>query len=203
MKTKFFTFINPFLTTIDNGSFFRTPFKRLYQLIALLSLVSPLYILTIIIKIMHDPYVTFSQIIFFVLIWILYAIICWFSFQLWWNRADKLEQYYQKGDDFVATPILSHFIQTLGEWLGILIGLFGFIVNLAAVIFLSDTDKEILSNMPFPTFMNGSISSTLGMLILGFLIIVVTRFLAEQSRAIVAIANNTKKEQNIDINKTE
>lgn len=45
MKNKFFTFIKPYLSVIDNGKFFRKPFSWLYVIIAIVSLLAPAYLI--------------------------------------------------------------------------------------------------------------------------------------------------------------
>ena len=45
MKNKFFTFLDPALALIDNGAFFRKPFRWLYTLLAVLNLLVPIAIL--------------------------------------------------------------------------------------------------------------------------------------------------------------
>lgn len=94
---------------------------------------------------------SFKLILAFILIWIIVAGLGWISFQLWWDRKDKVSTSSDEKDQFVATPVFSHFIQTMGEWLCVWIG------------------------------------------IGGCLILVFTRFLAEQFRALASIANNTRK----------
>jgi hypothetical protein len=42
MKSKFFTFIQPYLSYIDSGDFFRKPFGWLYMIFAVGNLLTPL-----------------------------------------------------------------------------------------------------------------------------------------------------------------
>ncbi|MFZ4724747.1 MAG: hypothetical protein ACOYMD_04810 [Paludibacter sp.] len=45
MKDKFKSFVKPYLSILDNGVFFRKPFSWLYILIAVLSLIAPVYLM--------------------------------------------------------------------------------------------------------------------------------------------------------------
>ena len=45
MENKFFTFLDPILKLIDDGAFFRKPFRWLYMLLAALNLLVPIGVL--------------------------------------------------------------------------------------------------------------------------------------------------------------
>lgn len=189
MENKFMTFIKPFLLHIDNGSFFRVPFEWLYKIISILNLVFPIYVLYKSIDLnLFDMKAKFVFV--FILCWLLIAFTCWVNFQLWWNRSSKVAQSSGQGDDFVATPVFAHFVQTSGEWLGTTIGIIGFGVSLLAMIILGDEAYIIDSLLDLP-FLGGGIETVIILPITGFLIIVFFRFLAEQFRALASIANNT------------
>lgn len=132
-------------------------------------------------------------IVVFILIWLIMAFAGWISFQLWWDRRTKILTTSKQDDDFVATPVFSHFIQTFGEWAGTWIGIVGFGFALISTIFLGERGGAGLSNQIGVGVLESGILAIILMPIYGFLIIVVTRFLAEQFRALASIANNTKK----------
>lgn len=183
------TFIKPFLLQIDNGHFFRVPFEWLYKIISILNLALPIYVLYKSIDLyIFDMRAKF--VIAFILCWLLIAFTCWVNFQLWWNRSSKVAQSFSQGDDFVATPVFAHFVQTSGEWLGTTIGIIGFGVSLIAKIILGD-ESFIIDNLLDLPFIGGGIETIIILPITGFLIIVFFRFSAEQFRALASIANNT------------
>lgn len=191
MKNKFFTFIDPYLSVIDTGKFFRRPFAWLYSVIALLNLIIPFYLLYVAIdnRIFKAP----GKFVFvFILVWLTIVLASWISFQIWWDRKDKVNLSSSIGDDFIATPVFSHFIQTMGEWIGTWIGLVGFVFALVATVFLGKEGYQLGRQLGLG-FLNIGFLSIILMPIYGFLIIIVSRFLAESFRALVAIANNTKK----------
>jgi len=194
MNNKFFTFISPYLSFIDKGHLFRKPFSWLYVLMAIINLLLPLFILyQAIDNGIFDS--EFKIIITFLLVWLVIAFAGWVSFQLWWNRKTKITFSSDENAEFVATPAFSHLIQTLGEWLGTWIGLVGFSIALLTTIILGEEGRYLIYQLEIPMgeyFSSGWIA-VFFMPIYGFLIIVLSRFLSEQIKALSAIANNTKK----------
>jgi hypothetical protein len=191
MDNKFFTFIKPYLSFIDNGHLYRKPFSWLYVILAVINLLLPIYVFYQAIKnqVFDSPA---KYVIVFLLVWIIIAFASWISFQLWWDRKSKVINTSIESDEFVATPVFSHFIQTLGEWIGTWIGIVGFGTALLTTIILGEEGNSLSEQLGFG-FMEVGFLSIILMPIYGFLIIVATRFLAEQFRALVSIANNTKK----------
>lgn len=191
MENKFFTFINPYLSFIDNGHLYRKPFSWLYTFLAVVNLILPIYVFY-----QAASNISFDTpaklIIVFLLVWIIIAFASWISFQLWWDRKTKVTATSVEGDEFVATPVLSHLIQTLGEWIGTWISIVGFSVALLATIILGDDAHSLSYQIGIPFLKTGFLFVIL-MPIYGFLIIVGTRFLAEQFKALSSIANNTRK----------
>lgn len=191
MDNKFLTFIKPYLSFIDNGHLYRKPFSWLYSILAIINLILPLYVFyTAVDKNFFDGPAKFIIVDLLVLIIIAFA--SWVSFQLWWDRKSKIIETSLEGDEFVATPIFSHLIQTIGEWLGTWIGIVGFGTALLTTIILGDEAYYLTEQIGFDFSETGSLFIVL-MPIYGFLIIVATRFLAEQFRALASIANNTRK----------
>lgn len=191
MENKFFTFIKPYLSFIDNGHLYRKPFSWLYVLLAIVNLILPIYIFYKAVD-NHIFDAPAKLVIVFLLLWVIIAFASWLSFQLWWDRKTKVTTTSIEGDEFVATPVFSHLIQTLGEWLGTWIGIVGFSVALLATLILGDEAYYLSYQIGIPFLKTGFLFVIL-MPIYGFLIIVSTRFLAEQFRALSSIANNTRK----------
>jgi len=191
MDNIFFTFIKPYLNFIDRGDLYRKPFSWLYAFIGIINLISPLVFLVIAInQRIFDADAKF--IIAFLFIWLILTFVSWLSFQLWWDRKNKVVSSSSSDDEFVATPVFAHLIQTMGEWLGTWIGVVGFSIALLTTIILGD-DANYLSQSIGLGFMGSGFLFIIIMPIYGFLIIVVSRFFAEQFRALASIANNTKK----------
>lgn len=192
-KTKIFNFANPLFKLIDTGSFFRKPFQWLYIILAVFNAVFPLYILF---KMIEEKAFDALGISGF-MAWIVVAFVGWIGLQLWWNRKDKIGMYASNGDDFIVTPTFSHFLQTFGEYAGISIAIIGVGFSLIGWIFLSGERGGYYSrSLPGGQFLQIGIVGIIVSPLLGFMIIVLSRLMAELYRALTAIANNTKKMAN-------
>ncbi|MCG4740034.1 hypothetical protein L0N23_24295, partial [Bacteroides intestinalis] len=108
----------------------------------------------------------------------------WASYLLWMNRKNKLKEVIQEDNEFIAIPVVSHLTQTVGEWLGLYIGVVGTLCSLIIALLAAN---ELQYVMPVST------GIFFLMPIYGFLIVVFARLLAELYRALAVIANNTKK----------
>jgi hypothetical protein len=189
MNSPFFNFFKPYFDYIDSGKLFRKPYSWLYVVLAVLNLLFPFYVLVKGISVFDQ--MEAKMIVFFILFWIVLVVAGWLSAQLWWNRKSKVENLTSMGDDFIAIPVISHFFQTLGEWLGTYIAVVGCLGSIFATIFLGESASYFLpSEVPF---LDISLGGIILMPIYGFLIIGFSRFIAEQARALASIANNTKK----------
>ncbi|MCT4616408.1 MAG: hypothetical protein N4A49_16255 [Marinifilaceae bacterium] len=188
MNSKFFTFIKPYLSFIDNGQIFHKPFSWLYKLIAILNLIMPLYFLILAIDngIFDSPAKLLTV---FILVWILITFAGWISFQLWWDRRLKVKK--MEENEETGTYVFSNLIQTFGEWLGTWIGIVGTGAALLMTIILGDDAYTLAHQLGLGILKSGWISIVL-MPVYGLLIILVTKFLSEQFRAITSIANNSK-----------
>lgn len=191
MENKFLTFVKPYLSYIDNGHFFRKPFSWLYALLGIVNLLLPVYVFY-----QANENSIFDLpakfVIVFLLLWVIIAFAGWVGFQLWWDRKTNILILSSTGDEFIATPVFSHFIQTFGEWIGTYIGLVGFGFALLTTIILGEEGSYLGRNLGIPYLETGLIA-VITMPIIGFLIIVFSRFLSEQIRALSSIANNTRK----------
>ena len=190
-ENKFFTLVKPFLSLIDKGALYKKPFGWLYVLIAVINLLAPLWVFYLAIKnhIFDAP----AKFIFaFLFVWFFVVFAGWVSFQIWWNRKDKVQQTSLEDSDFPATPVISHLIQTFGEWLGIWTAIVGFGFAFFSTIFLGEEASYFANSLGLPIVQSGILSMIL-MPVYGFMIIVFSRFIAEQIRAIACIANNTKR----------
>jgi membrane protease YdiL (CAAX protease family) len=193
MENKFLTFFEPVMTYIDSGKLYRKPFSWLYALLAIINLLLPLYTLFSAIDkgLFHN--LPGKAIFIFLLVWLISAFFYWFGFQFFWNRRKKIAAVAEEGADFVAMPVLAYLVQSLGEYIGIFIGFMGFSFALLASIFLDDyVARDLSYYLGVDDLFKGSFVFVLVMPVVGFLVIVITRVLAEQIRALAAIANNTK-----------
>jgi hypothetical protein len=191
MDNKFFTLIKPYLSFIDSGKLYRKPFSWLYMAIAVLNLLFPFYVLYDVIDrgalIYADAKIIFSFV--FALLVLIGA--GWISFQIWWDRKDKVLQTTVDGVDFPSTPVISHFIQTVGEWFGTWLAVAGVGCTFFALICFGYNSYEMSYMLDLPLYTG--IEGIILMPIAGFLVIIFSRLIAEQIRALATVANNTKK----------
>ena len=181
-------FAAPYFDMIDSGALYRRPFMILYVVLAGLNLLTILGVLA----------VMFKGGVAGILIGLFGIFGLWIGFQLWWNRREKIGTFVSAGSEFVALPVFSHFLQTCGEWFGTMIAIVGTGSSIVMALFGrsgghtgSPLDAFAMMSGGTPTV--GIIASPLA----GFLILIVSRAVAEQIRALVAVANNTR---NIDRN---
>ena len=117
MNNKLFTFLDPLLGYIDNGRFFREPFRWLYVIFAVLNLLFPIFILAKVIEMDFFKYAEGKLILAFILLFIILCAGAWGSYLLWMNRKNKLKEAIQEENEFIAIPVVSHLTQTMGECL--------------------------------------------------------------------------------------
>ncbi len=189
MDSKFFTLIDPLFKYIDSGKFFRQPMQWLYYIIGVICLIAPLYLLYYLFDDNVFSYADGGECFAIILIWLVFAALCYGGFMLWFNRAGKLATILQPDSKFVAVPALANFIQTSGEFIGIFTGVFGFVSSIIISLF-----STYIARYAFHSFGGGeSFISGLIMLITGYIIVIASRYVAELVLAIADIANNTDK----------
>jgi hypothetical protein len=190
MDNKFFTFIRPYLGYIDSGKMFRQPIGYVYLALAIINALLPLYIMYQAAD--HNVFDAPAKVVVvFLILWLIIAAAGWVSFQIWWDRKSKVNETSSEGDEFVAIPVYSHFVQTAGEWAGTWFAVVGFFFGIFTE--LVEESRMIGSYIPGGFLRGGGIESAIISVIAGYLIIVLSRAAAEMLRAIVSIANNTRK----------
>jgi hypothetical protein len=188
--TPFFTFFKPYFNFLDKGKLFYV----FYIIMAVASLLLPFALLIQVGKAGLFDYVELvgaKLIVAFIFVWLFVVLAGWIGFQLWWTRKSKIAELDKL--EFVATPIVSQIFQTFGEWLGTFIGVVGFGAGLFATIILGDSASQIFRYIGLDVLSGLGFAAIIAGPLLGFVIIIATRFLAEQLRIIVSLANNTKE----------
>jgi hypothetical protein len=183
--TPFTNFSKPYLDFIGKGKLFAV----IYTIMAIISLLLPFVILYMVIDFGLFRSGEAKIIFAFIFSWIVIAFACWIGFQLWWDRKTKIKAL--EDSEFIVTPIFSEILQTFGEWLGTLIGIIGAGVGLITTIMLGEYAGILFQAIGMGFMPSGIISVVAGPLI-GFFIIILSRFVAEQMRLLVALVNNTK-----------
>ena len=103
--------------------------------------------------------------------------ICWVSGSIWWYRSRELSTITKGNSYFVTTPIFAHLLRTCGEAYGMLFCVLGCVVNVFLSIF--DVDLFLFRFIDYGT--KGVIMCPL----VGYFIIIITRFLSELIQAAV------------------
>jgi len=181
----FFVFSKPYLEFLGKGKLF----NFVYYVMAAANLVIPFVILY---QVIDSGFFSYGAkyVFAFIFVWLSIVFACWIGFQLWWDRRKKVVNI--SNSEFIATPIFSEILQTFGEWLGTLVGIVGAVGGLIASIFLGN-DVNYLFSMIGLGFMRFGILTVIIGPVIGFFIIIVFRFLAEQLRIFASLANNTKE----------
>lgn len=182
--------IKNYLNYIDNGKFYKKPFSFLYALFAVLNILTPFSVL-----IYASSNNLFDMggdfVAAFMLIWLILIIVGIIGFLIWWQRKDQVSVLTSENDDFVAVPIVAHFIQTFGEWAGTYFGILGFAFALLGRIFLGNSLYSLRGYIGVD-FLGTEVVHIFLMPLFGFGFIVFCRFLAEVFSSFTIIANNTK-----------
>jgi hypothetical protein len=182
--TPFTNFSKPYLDFIGKGKLF----VIIYTVMAIINLLLPFVIIYMVVDSGLLRYGGARFVFAFIFSWLVIAFAFWVGFQLWWDRKSKVK--FFEDSEFIATPMFSEIIQTFGEWLGTLIGIIGAGVGLIATIFLGNSSASLFEAIGMDFMPSGIIAVVAGPLI-GFIIVILSRFVAEQMRLLVALVNNT------------
>jgi hypothetical protein len=191
MFKRILTTADTFFAYIDNGEIFRNGYKWVYIFFAVITGISPFGTL----------YTTFRYSLFnmafgtalaFLLIWLFILIAGVLGCLLWWRRKNDLIAITSQNNEFIASVIFAHFLQTIGEILAIYLAVVGTGVCLVCGIFLGSERNYELDNV-LPIHPNVGLIGVIGFPVAGFLVLIFFRFIAEQIKALATIATNTKK----------
>jgi hypothetical protein len=184
-RTRLFTFAKPYLDFIGKGKMF----NLVYIIMAVVNLLLPF---AIIFKAADAGIFKYNAqfTVAFIFSWLVIVFACWIGFQLWWER--RLRVARVESAEFIATPLMSELLQTFGEWIGTMIGIIGAGAGLITVIILGDGASYLFDSIGLGFMSFGALVIIIGPVI-GFFIIIVSRFFAEQLRLLAALVNNTKE----------
>lgn len=178
-NSKFLNLLDPVFRYVDTGAFFRQPFKWLYVIIGVLNIIIPIALIVTISDVWSymDGGMRFASVLQ-VLIGIAVAYV---GFLIWFKRGQQLKCDAGEKSRFIAIPLVANLVQTLGEWYGMLVGVGAFLMMLIALLFggrlmWGNVNPWIVLLMP----------------VLGYVIVVFFRFLAESFLALANIANSAQ-----------
>jgi hypothetical protein len=184
-KNPFFSFSKPYLDFIGKATFF----GFVYIIMAVISLLLPF---VIIVMAANSGIFDFGgkYVAAFIFSWIVIAFACWIGFQLWLDRKSKVKNI--ETSEFTVTSILSELVQTFGEWIGTLIGIIGAGVGLIGSVVLGEEVSYLFAAIGME-FMGFGILAIIAGPLIGFFLIIVSRFIAEQLQIWAALVKNTKE----------
>ena len=185
-KSPFFTFSKPYLDFLGKEKIF----NFVYIVMAVVNLILPFVIMYMVIDSGLLRYGGAKYVVAFIFAWLVILFACWIGFQLWWNRRTKIANLATS--EFFVTAIFSEILQTSGEWVGTLIGIIGAGVGLVATITLGRDANDLFYAIGMRFMGIGAMVIFIGPVI-GFFIIIFSRFIAEQLRLFAALTNNTKE----------
>jgi hypothetical protein len=184
-KHSFFVFAKPYFDFIGEGKIFSIIYLVMAGVNCLLPFVTGYLAIDNNIFSLN-PKIT----VVFVFTWLVIVFACWIGLQLWLDRRQKFIE--TAPSEFIATLVIADILQTFGEWLGTLIGIIGAGAGLTGSIFLVEDINDLFSLIGLDFMQFGPLIILIGPVI-GFFIIIISRFLAEQLRLMAALVNNTKQ----------
>lgn len=176
--SSFFNMLDPLLKYIDDGQLFRQPFKWLFYAIGILLAGGCFYA----IYNMFDKveYMTGKHVFFIILMSLILIAVAIFCVVYWFNRAGEIE--YELGiGNLQAMPAVALLIRYLGECSGCVIAGAGCLGSLFVFLFFGDDSFGIFDDAWKGIFMCP---------ILGYVEILLSRFLAEMCVALANISND-------------
>lgn len=196
MNNKYFNLLNPVLDLIDNGKFFYKPLKYFYYLFGFIYLVSPILVYFKFDKegvfYGYGGYSYYGGEVFkpeALFVFLVLSIAFEAGALVLINRAKKVDEQFVKTSEYLAVPVLSHIIKTFGEFVGIFIT---FLLTLSGILAVfSDHIFNTYKEMGMRNIYPGVYGLILG-IIVGYLIILITRMISEQLKALAEIAQNSK-----------
>ena len=188
LESPFFTLAKPYLDFIAKEKLY----SLVYFAMAAISLLIPFLILYKTIDSGFFKYVDAKMTFAFIFMWLFIAFACWVGSQLWLDRQKNVTDI--SSAEFIAIPGFSEILQTFGEWLGTLFAVIGVGGTIVALIFLGNNSGALFSMLPgIGSFMSYGAAGIIICPVIGILIMVFFRIMAELLRILAALANNTKE----------
>lgn len=199
------TYLEKLLGWIDNGSFFISPMKWIYTVFAYLSFIPPFLLVYFIFELSDEglfKYMSgwskFTAYLFCLIFLAVVVFAAFLMYYFWKNRCKKIDQAVRVGDQIVALPLWAHFNQSLGESLGVYIGIVPSIAGVLIYIWGLLTGFEYLNmfgnNILQTIFISllALVAFILANILIGFVIVIVSHFISECIKLSAQIANDVR-----------
>lgn len=190
------------LHALDDGSFFRKPWRVLFRAIALfIGIAGALSAALALYGGVYGCYQLYSMHQYAsgvqaskvaILIAAALAFLGLFVSRIWWKRSDALYSHTDDGKHFLVGPILALVVRTLGETIGFGLAFYGILTFLVVL-----PSVEFVRTVPFVGgYLSGYLKYSVAYVYLsplvGFLYIMLSRWLADMIEVFFAIANDTR-----------
>lgn len=182
--------IAPFVRDFDNGTFYRRTVKTIINIIAYGFLFAQPLNALIEWRSGFRPVLVLDQAVILTL-GVLSLLLAIFSHSYWMKRIKRIDQIFDTCDDFVVIPLGTYLLQWLGEWIALVLGIEG-VFAIILSMFGVHSSNVVMSFLVSCGWIGGICA-----ILVAVVIVFVFRVIAESSRAITAIANNTKKSDRI------
>ena len=199
-------YLSKLLAWIDNGKFFIIPMKWIYKLLSFLVFILPLVVLFMIYQLFDsgmlkyaEGWTKFVAVVFSLLFFVAVLAMAYVNFRFWQSRCKKIDQVVKVGDQVVAIPLYSNLIQNAGEIWGIYIAVVGPTYFFLIYLFTVFTGADVMGwggrDNYFLLIIIGLIMMILFTalsIIIGFLTVLIFRFIAESIKLVAQIANDAR-----------
>ena len=190
------------IQALDNGTFFRKPWRGAFRLAAVIyGAAGVLLGAAALIGGAYGCYKLYEKELYAsgvqgvkvgILVAGAVAFLGLFLSRIWWNRSEDLYTNAKGRKTFLIGPILAHVVRTLGESAGFGIGLYGILTFLVVV-----PSAEFARSIPFVgEYLFGYLRTSATLFyftpLVGFLWIMLSRWLADMIEVFFAIANDTR-----------
>lgn len=182
--TSILAILKPMFDYIDSGKLFRQPIQWLYYALGVFLAIFMLYSISTTSDMFKIGGVAIVVAVFLIILMIALAA---FSLLYWFKRGNDVKIDTPKGARFVAIPVIANIIRCFGEYAGIVMAVSGVFIGVIAGIFwlFSRELQYIIDICPFILIIAGPV--------VGYLQLLVNRFLSESMLAIASIANDVRE----------
>lgn len=196
MDTKnIFTFFYPIIDSLNKGSLIRNVMAFLFRLIGIVGFIGGIYF--------FFKTISYAPDFWFVLLLFLFAAASFISLQIWFYRAKAIINL--EDSEFTVIPIFSNLFRAIGENYALFLITVG--IGGTLMLWFSNYGNYLWKfsrYIPFirldDSFVGGLIFLALT-IIIAFLILLLTYFLAENILVLVQIAKNTRENKNESVDK--
>lgn len=175
-------YLNPLFEYLESGKLFRQPLMFLYYLIGIAACIGGIYKISEIFD--GFDYMRGTYKVFIILEMLVLVALSLFSLLFWFHRAGAVKNDRFENTRFLAIPVVANLLRSFGEWLGFVLAIAGACTGVLTILLLTSQGGGV-------AFRQGVVMLVGGPL-MGYIILVLFRYVSEMSLTYAEIANNTK-----------